>query len=121
MSEYILHGKADKEETDDAIVLGRSEISLPRFGRGKARQNRKVIKNSRRNKDKAKAYVVGERFRGVPCDHDRVLKLRGLDESKTYTVRELNVTASGAALMGAGLFCPRLPDCGSWVWHIGEV
>lgn len=28
---------------------------------------------------------------------------------------------SGAALMGAGLFCPRLPDCGSWVWHIGEA
>ena len=73
------------------------------------------------SKDKAKAYVVGERFRGVPCDHDRVLKLRGLDESKTYTVKELNVTASGAALMGAGLFCPRLPDCGSWVWHIGEA
>ena len=73
------------------------------------------------SKDKAKAYVVGERFRGDPCDHDRVLKLRGLDESKTYTVKELNVTASGAALMGAGLFCPRLPDCGSWVWHIGEV
>lgn len=73
------------------------------------------------SKDKAKAYVVGERFRADPCDHDRVLKLRGLDESKTYTVRELNVTASGAALMGAGLFCPRLPDCGSWVWHIEEV
>ena len=72
-------------------------------------------------KDKSKAYVVGERFRGVPCDHDRVLKLCGLDEEKTYTVKELNVTASGAALMGAGLFCPRLPDCGSWVWYIGEV
>ena len=73
------------------------------------------------SKDKSKAYVVGERFRGDPCDHDRVLKLCGLDEEKTYTVKELNVTASGAALMGAGLFCPRLPDCGSWVWHIGEV
>ena len=73
------------------------------------------------SKDKSKAYVVGERFRGDPCDHDRVLKLRGLDEGKTYTIRELNVTASGAALMGAGLFCPRLPDCGSWTWHIEEV
>ena len=73
------------------------------------------------SKDKSKAYVVGERFRGVPCDHDRVMKLRGLDEGKTYTIKELNVTVSGAALMGAGLFCPRLPDCGSWVWHIGEV
>ena len=72
-------------------------------------------------KDKSKAYVVGERFRADPCDHDRVLKLRGLDEGKTYAIQELNVTASGAALMGAGLFCPRLPDCGSWVWHIEEV
>lgn len=72
-------------------------------------------------KDKSKAYLVGERFRGDPCDHDRVLKLRGLDEGKTYAIRELNVTASGAALMGAGLFCPRLHDCGSWVWHIEEV
>lgn len=72
-------------------------------------------------KDKSKAYVVGERFRADPCDHDRVMKLRGLDESKTYAIRELNVTASGAALMGAGLFCPRLSDCGSWVWHIEEV
>ena len=72
-------------------------------------------------KDKTRAYVVGERFRGDPCDHDRVLKLRGLDEGKRYTIRELNVTASGAALMGAGLFCPRLPDCGSWVWHIEEA
>ena len=73
------------------------------------------------SKDKSKAYVVGERFRGDPCDHDRVLKLCGLDEGKTYAIRELNVTASGAALMGAGLFCPRLHDCGSWVWHIEEV
>lgn len=73
------------------------------------------------SKDKSKAYVVGERFRADPCDHDRVLKLRGLDEGKTYAIRELNVTASGAALTGAGLFCPRLPDCGSWVWHIEEV
>lgn len=73
------------------------------------------------SKDKSKAYVVGERFRADPCYHDRVLKLRGLDEGKTYAIRELNVTASGAALTGAGLFCPRLPDCGSWVWHIEEV
>ena len=72
-------------------------------------------------KDKSKAYVVGERFRGDPCDHDRVLKLRGLDEGKTYTIRELNVTVSGAALMGAGLFFPRLADCGSWIWHIEEI
>ena len=73
------------------------------------------------SKDRSKAYVVGERFRGDPCDHDRILKLCGLDEGKTYAVKELNVTASGAALMGAGLFCPRLQDCGSWVWHIEEI
>ena len=72
-------------------------------------------------KDKGKAYLVGERFRGDPCDHDRVLKLNGLDETKIYFIKELNLTASGKALMGAGLNYPRLPDCGSWAWHIEEV
>lgn len=70
------------------------------------------------SKDKTKAYVVGERFRGDPCDHDRILKLNGLDENKTYLIKELNVTASGKALMNAGVTYPRLPDCGSWVWHV---
>ena len=73
------------------------------------------------SKDKTSAYVVGERFRGDPCDHDRILKLCGLDENKTYSVRELGVTASGRALMGAGVLYPRLPDCGAWVWHLQEV
>ena len=73
------------------------------------------------SKDKTKAYVVGERFRGDPCDHDRILKLHGLDEDKTYTIKEFNLTASGKALMGAGVLYPRLPDCGSWVWHIEAV
>lgn len=73
------------------------------------------------SKDKTRACVVGERFRGDPCDHDRVLKLKGLDENKKYCIKELGVTASGKALMGAGLLYPRLPDCGSWVWHIEEV
>lgn len=71
-------------------------------------------------KDKTEAYVVGERFRGDPCDHDRILKLNGLDENKTYTIKELCVTASGKALMSAGVHYPRLPDCGSWIWHIEE-
>ena len=71
-------------------------------------------------KDKTEAYVVGERFRGDPCDHDRLLKLNGLDENKTYTIKELGVTASGKALMSAGVHYPRLPDCGSWIWHIEE-
>lgn len=73
------------------------------------------------SKDKTRAYIVGERFRGDPCDHDRVLKLQGLDENKIYTVKELNLTASGGALMNAGLYYPRLPDCGGWTWHIEEA
>ncbi len=72
-------------------------------------------------KDKTEAYVVGERFRGDPCDHDRLLKLNGLDENKTYTIKELGVTASGKALMSAGVHYPRLPDCGSWIWHIEKI
>ena len=71
-------------------------------------------------KDKTEAYVVGERFRGDPCDHDRILKLNGLDGNKKYYIKELGVTASGKALMSAGVHYPRLPDCGSWIWHIEE-
>lgn len=73
------------------------------------------------SKDKSKAYLVGECFRGDPRDHDRVIRLRGLDENKIYNVAELDITASGAALMGAGVLCPRLYDCGSWTWHIKEI
>ncbi len=73
------------------------------------------------SKDKTRAYIVGERFRGDPCDHDRILKLNGLDESKTYYIKELNLTASGKALTNAGVTYPRLPDCGSWVWYIEEA
>lgn len=72
-------------------------------------------------KDKSKAYVAGERFRGDPGDRDRILKLNGLDENKIYTIAELGVKASGKALMNAGLLYPRLPDCGSWVWRVEEV
>ncbi len=72
------------------------------------------------SKDKKKAYLVGERFRGDPCDHDRVLRLRGLQENKRYMIEELHITMSGAALMSAGVLYPRLADCGSWSWHIRE-
>lgn len=72
-------------------------------------------------KDRSKAYLVGERFRGDPSDHDRILKFKGLDENKTYRIRELNLTAGGRALMSVGVAYPRLPDCGSWTWHIDEV
>lgn len=73
------------------------------------------------SKDKTKAYLVGERFRADPCDHDRVIKLNGLDKSKIYSIKELDITATGATLMGAGLLYPRLADCQSWTWHIEEV
>lgn len=70
------------------------------------------------SKDKLVAYVVGERFYGDPCDRDRILRLNGLDENKIYRIKELNLTASGKALMSVGLYYPRLSDYGSWVWHL---
>lgn len=73
------------------------------------------------SKDKAHAYFVGEEFRADPCDHERVLRLHGLDAQKIYRIEELGLTASGAALMNAGLILPRLQDCGAWTWHIEEV
>ena len=73
------------------------------------------------SKDKAHAYFVGEQFRADPCDHERVLRLHGLDAQKIYRIEELGLTASGAALMNAGLILPRLQDCGAWTWHIEEV
>lgn len=73
------------------------------------------------SKDKSQAYVVGERFRGDPCDHDRVLKIIGLCDEKIYKISELDLTASGKALKNAGVNFPHLPDCGSWTWHIEAV
>ena len=70
------------------------------------------------SKDRKRAYVVGQRFRRLPCDYDIFLRLRGLDEEKVYRIEELNVSASGKALMGAGLLLPGLNDYGSWIWHI---
>lgn len=71
-------------------------------------------------KDKSRAYLVGEQFRADPNDHNRVLKLQGLDENKVYTIREMGISASGSALMGAGLLYPKLHDCESWIWHLEE-
>lgn len=73
------------------------------------------------DKNKNRAYVVGERFRGDPSDHDRILHIYGLDPIKNYVIKELGLTASGNALANAGVRYPRLPDCGSWVWHIEAV
>ena len=72
------------------------------------------------SKDKSRAYLVGERFRADPSDHERLLKIHGLDDEKTYRIAELNVAASGKVLSGKGIVLPRLGDCGSWVLHIEE-
>lgn len=73
------------------------------------------------SKDKTKAYVAGERNRCEPCDQPKFLKLCGLSENKTYFIKELNLTASGSVLTGAGVGYPLLHDCGAWVWHVEEV
>lgn len=73
------------------------------------------------SKDKSRAYLVCERFRTTPCDHDRVMKLKGLDPDKTYVVLQTGVKAGGAALMNAGLLYPRLFDCESITLNIEEV
>ena len=39
----------------------------------------------------------------VPNDPGYFLRLRGLDGSLKYTVKELGITVSGAALMNAGI------------------
>ena len=73
------------------------------------------------SKDKAEAYVVGERFRKEPNEYNALLRLRGLDDGKLYRIEELNVTAGGKALGALGVIAPHLADCGSWTWHIKEV
>jgi len=73
------------------------------------------------SKDKSSAYVVGERFRGDPCDRNRIIRLNGLDEDATYHIEELNISASGKTLKNVGLLLPRLPDCGAWTWHIKKI
>ena len=73
------------------------------------------------SKDKSESYVVGERTHGNPCDYNQYLYLRGLDADGLYEIEELKITASGKALMNAGLLLPRLPDFGSWAWHLKQV
>ena len=70
------------------------------------------------SKDKNKAYVVGECFREYPFDNDKIIKLKGLDENKLYKIEELNVIASGKALMKVGIMYPRVHDYCSWTWHL---
>lgn len=70
------------------------------------------------SKDKTRAYVVGMRIHALPGDFDRRIRLKGLRCEQTYTVEELGLTLRGDTLMNAGLLLPRLPDFGSWVWHL---
>ena len=72
------------------------------------------------SKDKARAYAVGMCLRGDPYE-TRTVRLKGLDENKTYTVRELGLSASGAALMQIGLPLSPIGDYDAWQWHIEEV
>ena len=55
------------------------------------------------SRDKRKAYAVFVRKLSVPNDPGYFLRLRGLDGSLKYTVKELGITVSGAALMNAGI------------------
>lgn len=73
------------------------------------------------SKDKECAYVAGERFFGDPLDHNRIVKLYGLDENKMYRIEEFDVEVSGKALVSIGLLLPRTDDFGSWTWHIQSV
>ena len=73
------------------------------------------------SKDKKKAYLVYEQVHGEPCAHNRIVKLKGLDENKLYRIKELNVMASGAALMEAGIIYRQLKDFESCTFIIEAV
>lgn len=73
------------------------------------------------SKDKSRAYVVGERHRGVPCDTDNVVKLVGLDPNGKYKIHELGITASGKTLAAVGVLLPRLPDYGGFRWVLEKT
>lgn len=74
------------------------------------------------SKDKTSAYLVGMQIFANPCwSYRKSVFLRGLDDRKTYEIKELKTTASGRALKNAGLFLPKLKDFCSWTWHIKEV
>ncbi|MDE6398496.1 MAG: alpha-galactosidase, partial [Clostridiales bacterium] len=75
------------------------------------------------DKNKERARVVGEILRAVPNGYrkDKFVRLQGLDENKTYRIEELNVTASGAALMQFGIPLPLSGDYDAFVWHITQA
>ena len=49
-----------------------------------------------------------------------ILKLVGLDENTNYRIEELDIIASGKALMNVGVPYPWLHECESWIWHVYE-
>lgn len=57
----------------------------------------------------------------MPADFNSAVKLIGLDLDRRYAIEELGLTASGRTLANAGVLLPRLPDYGSWTWHIYEI
>ena len=73
------------------------------------------------SKDKTRAYVVGMCVHAVAGDFDRRIRLKGLCAQKHYRVEESGLTLRGDTLMNVGLLLPRLPDFGSWVWHLQET
>ena len=70
--------------------------------------------------DKTKAYIVGERFHSSVSIQNPILKLVGLDENTNYRIEELDIIASGKALMNVGVPYPWLHECESWIWHVYE-
>ncbi|MCR5742576.1 MAG: alpha-galactosidase [Lachnospiraceae bacterium] len=54
-------------------------------------------------KDKSEAVVTFVRVMGIPNVHSQRIKLKGLDEKKTYRIEGEERTYSGAALMYAGI------------------
>ncbi|MDE7454874.1 MAG: alpha-galactosidase, partial [Clostridia bacterium] len=58
------------------------------------------------DKTKTNAYVVVERGLTLPRDVNRIIRLNGLDDDKTYYVEELDITASGKALHNCGIVVP---------------
>ena len=73
------------------------------------------------SKDKTSAYAAGMCLRGDPYASNRTVRLRGLDEKKTYAVQELGLTASGAALMQMGLYVPGSQEYDGWQWTLTET
>ncbi len=73
------------------------------------------------SKDKSRAYIVGETIHGLPfmfCEH---MKLCGLAKDKIYYVPEIDLKASGDALMNLGIPLPCIQDYHAWIWNVIEV